>query len=218
MGKFCSECGQKQTSGLPGIKDIVNEVLGTLFAYDGKAWRTIRVLIAQPGKLTEEYVAGKRASYVGPFQLFLWLQALAFAAHRALFDNEPGYADRKSLTLLGMGIWFAVVLFALNPKRLKNFTHSLLIAAHCWSFLMFWLLLEYSLSIPVSTLLVRSHLMRPSFPVGVFVTLSTMAVLALYLLVAIKRTVNLKWGMAVLQFSVVLGAELAAMVLFQKNL
>ena len=181
-------------------------------------WRTIRILITKPGKLTEEFVAGKRASYVGPFQLFLWLQALAFAAHRSLLSNEPGYADRKSLTLLGMGIWFALVLWAINPKKLRNFTHALLIAAHTWSFLMFWLLLEYSLSVPVTNLLTRVHLLKSTFPVGIFITLSTMVVLAVYMFVAMKRTLSLKLGMALLQFLVVLGAEIAAMVVFQKNL
>ncbi len=77
QGKYCHSCGQ------PGhihrsLLHMFEEVLHGIFHFDTKAWRTIPALIFHPGKLTREYIDGKRTSYVSPLALFLFLIFLMF--------------------------------------------------------------------------------------------------------------------------------------------
>ena len=210
--RFCPQCGQKRSEHLPSVVEMVHEVLGTLFAYDGKLWRTLRILILKPGQLTLEYVDGRRAAYVGPFQLFLWLQAIAFGAHRLLFSSDPAVADKKSLAILLLGMMLTFFIWGMNFKRLKNYTHSLLFTAHVWAFLMFWLLLEYSMAVPIANLLIRVKVLQGNVQVGQFVTVSTMAVVAFYLLFALKRALRIDWLAAILQTLVAIGVIIGAMI------
>jgi len=46
---------------------------------DGKAWRTLAKLIITPGGLTVEYLAGRRARYLRPLRLYLWISVFVIA-------------------------------------------------------------------------------------------------------------------------------------------
>jgi hypothetical protein len=48
--------------------------------WDSKGWRTLPMLVARPGKLTRDYVEGKRARHIAPLSLFLALFLLMFMA------------------------------------------------------------------------------------------------------------------------------------------
>jgi len=76
-GRFCRECGQPahlhRTLG-----HVLEEFLHGLLHVDTKAWRTLPMLLFRPGRLTREYVHGKRARYIAPFALFLFTIFLMF--------------------------------------------------------------------------------------------------------------------------------------------
>ena len=50
----------------------------TLFHWDSKIFRTLRVLFTRPGLLSAEYVRGRRKPYVHPFQVFFIANLLYF--------------------------------------------------------------------------------------------------------------------------------------------
>jgi hypothetical protein len=76
-GRFCPECGQPahvhRTLG-----HVFEEFLHGVLHFDTKAWRTLPLLVFKPGKLTREYVHGRRARYIAPFALFLFTVFLMF--------------------------------------------------------------------------------------------------------------------------------------------
>ncbi len=172
----------------------MQEVLGAVFSYDGKLWRTLRVLVAQPGELTVRYVAGQRASYIGPLQLFLWLQAITFAAHTAYFDSDSVRANHKSLALLGLGVWLAVVLWVVGARERRGFVHALIAASHFWSFLMVLLLAEYVLALPLYRLLAAGGLVSGEAPVGRWVTGVAVLVMLGYLFIGLGRVYGASVG------------------------
>ena len=69
-----------------------------VFHFEGKIWRTLPMLARKPGQLTREYIDGRRASYVSPIALFLFVVFLTFAVFNAVSDpiefnfNTPGEA------------------------------------------------------------------------------------------------------------------------------
>jgi Protein of unknown function (DUF3667) len=199
-GIYCPNCGQKQTGGLPSISEITHEVLGALFSYDGKLWRTLKCLITAPGQLSVEYVSGRRASYLGPWQLFLLLQAITFTIHQTLFDPEANRTHNKSLAILALGCIFVVALWLSETKRKSAFIHSLLVGSHIWSFLMLVLCLEYAVAVPFGTLLIRIQWLTYDFPIGQLVTLVAIFAMQPYLLLSLKRVYHRSWLRTILQW------------------
>jgi hypothetical protein len=69
-GAYCSKCGQKAHLHR-SVLHAVEEFLHGITHFDSKLWNTLPLLVVRPGKLTRDYVQGKRARYVAPVALFL---------------------------------------------------------------------------------------------------------------------------------------------------
>ena len=77
---FCPACGQATQLHPPSILEFVHEVVSHYVATEGKLWRTLALLTLKPGRLTIEYLAGRRQRYIIPFRLYLTASFLFFAA------------------------------------------------------------------------------------------------------------------------------------------
>ncbi len=86
-GPYCHACGQSGHIHR-SLLHMFEELLHGLFHFDTKAWRTIPALIFKPGKLTKEYIEGKRTSYVSPLALFLFLIFLMFYVFSWTVNNS----------------------------------------------------------------------------------------------------------------------------------
>lgn len=77
-GSHCHGCGQAahvhRTLGA-----FFHDLLHGVFHFEGKIWRTLPLLAWNPGRLTREYIDGRRASYISPVALFLFSVFLMFA-------------------------------------------------------------------------------------------------------------------------------------------
>ena len=78
-GRYCANCGQPAHVHR-SVLHVVEEFLHGLTHFDGKAWKTLPLLLFRPGKLTYDYVHGKRARYVPPVALFLLSVFMMFFA------------------------------------------------------------------------------------------------------------------------------------------
>jgi hypothetical protein len=77
--QFCSQCGQKQLGKEDlSFRHIIGESFFDYFHFDSKFFRTLFPLMYKPGFLTQEYMKGKRKSYVEPFRLFLVISVIYF--------------------------------------------------------------------------------------------------------------------------------------------
>ncbi|MDG1194986.1 MAG: DUF3667 domain-containing protein [Polaribacter sp.] len=56
----------------------MHEVFNGFFNFDAKFWNTIIPLLIKPGKVSKEYVDGKRQRYSNPFQFYLTVSILFF--------------------------------------------------------------------------------------------------------------------------------------------
>jgi hypothetical protein len=75
---FCSYCGQKNTTNKLSIGNYVNKLVSGFLSYDSQFWTTFIPLLIKPGKVAKEYIQGKRAKYVNPFQLYLQVSIIFF--------------------------------------------------------------------------------------------------------------------------------------------
>jgi YD repeat-containing protein len=78
LGRFCVNCSQAADVHVPSTVELVHEMLEGLTHSDSRLWRTLRLLWFKPGRLTEEFVAGRRVAYLPPFRLYLILSIALF--------------------------------------------------------------------------------------------------------------------------------------------
>lgn len=88
-GQYCGQCGQRATSRLISLWELVRDAFGDLFELDSRLWQTLVPLLARPGRLTREYLEGRRARYMPPFRMYLVLSLVFFVV--AFFDPHGDF-------------------------------------------------------------------------------------------------------------------------------
>ena len=91
-GQYCGKCGQRASSRLISLWELISEAFGDLLELDSRLWRTLIPLLGRPGRLTRDYLEGRRARYMPPFRMYLVLSVIFFVV--AFFD------PRDDLSLL----------------------------------------------------------------------------------------------------------------------
>ena len=91
-GQYCGSCGQRATSRLISLWELLRDGFGDLLDIDSRLWRTLIPLLIRPGQLTLDYLQGRRARYMPPFRMYLVLSVVFFII--AFFD------PRDDLSLL----------------------------------------------------------------------------------------------------------------------
>lgn len=87
QGNFCSNCGQP-THVHRTLLHLGEELLHGVMHFDARIWRTLPLLAFNPGRLTREWVEGKRTRYVSPLAIFLCTLFVMFFA--LSFMPAPG--------------------------------------------------------------------------------------------------------------------------------
>jgi hypothetical protein len=86
-GQYCGTCGQRSRNRLISLWELISDAFGDLFEIDSRLWQTLVPLMIRPGRLTHDYLQGRRARYMPPFRMYLVLSLLFFVI--AFFDpNE----------------------------------------------------------------------------------------------------------------------------------
>ena len=96
--KFCPECGQETALHPPTLGEFLHEFVGHYVALEGALWRTLRLLLARPGRLTREYLDGRRRQYVLPLRLYLTCSFLFFLVLKLMPAAPPDNTVVLSVT------------------------------------------------------------------------------------------------------------------------
>ncbi len=88
-GQYCGNCGQRARSRLISLWELIREAFGDLFELDSRLWHTLVPLIIRPGKLTRDYLLGRRARFMPPFRTYLVLSVVFFLV--AFFDPREEF-------------------------------------------------------------------------------------------------------------------------------
>ncbi len=132
-GAFCSACGQAHAELHKSVRVFLGEAFENFIHFDAKILGTLRPLFFQPGKLSEEYLAGKRVRYVPPFRLYVSVSFVFFLLlamrpqdlHKTIIQVQPSSlqagqsesdsylqeaADirQKAQATNGVGHWFSL--------------------------------------------------------------------------------------------------------------
>ncbi len=79
QGRFCPRCGERRLGAADlSLRAFAREALSTFTNLDSTVKRSFAALVARPGLLTREYLAGRRTRYLRPLQLFLFCNVIFF--------------------------------------------------------------------------------------------------------------------------------------------
>jgi hypothetical protein len=96
-GPFCSACGQRDVPPYPTVRELVVDAFWELSGWDGRFAVTVRTLLRRPGKLTREFLEGRRARYISPLRLYLMASIVFFVVAAATPDRDRQAGDSVSV-------------------------------------------------------------------------------------------------------------------------
>lgn len=78
QGRYCQACGQENVEVKESFMHLIVHFIEDLTHFDGKLWKTAKLLLFKPGALTQLYMDGKRASYIHPIRMYIFISAVFF--------------------------------------------------------------------------------------------------------------------------------------------
>lgn len=87
--KYCPNCSQANSTKKLTLKDFIDEFFSGLINYDSRLIKSLSALLLRPGRITKDYVNGKRITYTNPFRFLLSLAFIYFLmfAYNSNFTN-----------------------------------------------------------------------------------------------------------------------------------
>lgn len=93
-GAYCHACGQKRfVDADRRFGHLLGQFFEAVTSLDSRFWRSLRALVLQPGRLSAEYLAGRRQTFMPPITVFLLVNLLFFLAP-PLTDFDLPFVDQ----------------------------------------------------------------------------------------------------------------------------
>lgn len=99
--KYCPNCSQANSIKKLTLKEFFDEFFASLISYDSRLMKTLSALLTKPGKITRDFIKGKRVSYTNPFRFLLSLSIIYFLMLNFSGDfskwDKYGVGNEKSI-------------------------------------------------------------------------------------------------------------------------
>src|SRR5215831_10443737 len=74
---YCGRCGERRlNAGDASIRSGI--ALESARSFPGRTVASLRALLSPPGRLTRDWIGGRRVGYLTPLSLFLWINVAFF--------------------------------------------------------------------------------------------------------------------------------------------
>ena len=103
-GPFCPQCGQNQRDPRQSLWIWLREAVDEVFSLDGKVPKSLFLLVARPGWLTQEWIAGRRTRYVSPIRIYLISSVVFAVVAFSLGFPLPGLSAAQFAALEGTSV------------------------------------------------------------------------------------------------------------------
>jgi len=101
---YCPKCGQENSESRQTFHHVFTHFIFDFLHYDSSFWKTTKYLFLAPGKLSLEYMNGKRKSYVNPFTLYIFISFIAFFVPAILPEAPDGDNDKNIHININLGL------------------------------------------------------------------------------------------------------------------
>lgn len=76
--EYCPICGQENHNNYISFGQLLNEFFSNYFSLDSRFGRSLKPFFFQPGKLTRDFMVGKRLTFANPIRLYLIVSLIHF--------------------------------------------------------------------------------------------------------------------------------------------
>ena len=94
-GHYCNNCGQSVKDFDRPFKVLIFDIAGTMWAFDTRLFKTLKAIFLKPGQVPLDYVHGKRARYMPPFRLYIFISFIFFMLMNISFKSSFNEADKQ---------------------------------------------------------------------------------------------------------------------------
>lgn len=88
---YCSDCGQPNLELKESFWAFISHSIAHYFHFDNKFFQTLSPLLTKPGQVTLDYLAGKRARYINPVSMYIFVSIVYF-----LVAYSPKHVEKDS--------------------------------------------------------------------------------------------------------------------------
>jgi hypothetical protein len=78
QGRFCQVCGQENIETKESFWSLATHFVYDVTHFDGKFFSTLKYLLFRPGFLSQEYLKGRRITYLHPIRMYVFTSAIFF--------------------------------------------------------------------------------------------------------------------------------------------
>lgn len=104
LGRYCQQCGQENVEVKENFGHLLMHFIEDLTHFDGKFWKTIKLLLFKPASLTKYYMDGKRATYLHPIRMYLFVSAVFFFFIFSGSEMGPSASSISKMDKKGKGV------------------------------------------------------------------------------------------------------------------
>ena len=90
-GPFCYFCGQPDRNFMRFFPALLRDLMEDLLDLDSRFIRTLKPLLFKPGKLTRDYMEGRRFRYAPPMRIYIFSSILFFLLAAVLSSNSVSF-------------------------------------------------------------------------------------------------------------------------------
>jgi len=135
-GPFCYYCGQPDKNLMRFFPALVRDLLEDVVDFDSRFMRTLKPLLFHPGKLTRDYLDGRRFRYVPPMRLYIFSSMVFFILAATLAgqaidisSGKPGRGihinfDSEDKEAISQGVEEAIRQGNLSSEEAENIAGS----------------------------------------------------------------------------------------------
>ena len=217
---YCSTCGQRDINLERPLWGLIGEVVKETFEIDGRAAVTIKTLFRHPGKLTSEFLAGRRRMYTSPLRLYLVISIsffvlVAWLARSGILLNpgqdptfdaavQAGFLSDDLPRLMFVLLPIFALLVKMTYFNRLYFDHLIFsLHLHSAAYIVFALIFAVALLLPLEEPASRYQALM------LIETLGLTGFLA-YFVIAIRRVYQSSWLVVAFKSAIVLFAYVVA--------
>jgi hypothetical protein len=202
IGNYCARCGQKAQATRQPLRVFLSDAVESLFNIDNRWFRTIKDLFAKPGKVTQDYIEGKRARYLPPLRIYLSVSVIYFLLVWLVDSNQIFFinfeSDDGSIANLAEVIqyllFFLVPVFAFivkvfhRKRKEAYYVEYLIFSFHIHTLWLVFLMVEL-FTIWLDGSFTQNWVKAVAIIIGVPAQLATFG----YLIIYLKKVFNNSW-------------------------
>jgi len=88
VGQYCPNCGQHVKELERPIRFMIVDFMGTVVSFDTRLVKTLVAILFKPGKLTQDFLEGRRARYMPPFRFYVFISFVMFLLISIITNNS----------------------------------------------------------------------------------------------------------------------------------